>query len=106
MRKRGNKYKVSRADVCVVAIMVCVLAFMSFVFVNPLESALSSALGALFSSTELAAWSGVDWIRSSNTKTQAAVRTGIVWTFTGWIIKPALRFVFTRRWRGEDEANR
>lgn len=81
---------IDKADVCVLISIPLIVFGCVYILLAP--PTLESMVYRAMSSCETLILSSVGWVMGSQTKTQAAVRTGVVWTFMGWMIKPAIRF--------------
>lgn len=82
-------YLFSFVDIVLILVLIGIILVL---VVLPQVDAVTGILGM----TESLIWSSARWVSSSQTKTQVVVRTGVVWSFAGWIIKPL--FGITKRW--------
>lgn len=90
-------YLISCVDTLVVVFIICVCLGLVGVYYTPVD-ATTSVLGIV----ESLVWSSAAWVASSGTKTQVVVRTGVVWSMMGWMLKPAMFLV--KRWARRDRA--
>ncbi len=85
-------YSCSCVDALVFALLMAAFAFVglaAFPRVDVVASILSGIEGAI--------WSSARWATDYQTKTEGAVRVGIVgWPMFSWVIRPA--FGFVKRW--------
>lgn len=90
-------YLISCVDTLVVLFILGVTLGLVGTYYAPMD-ATTSVLGAI----ESVVWSSATWVASSGTKTQVVVRTGVVWSMMGWMVKPAMFML--KRWVRRDRA--